>query len=112
MNPDPLVALFSELGEGAAERVICRAMEDLATRLALLQRFADEGRSAAVVQEARQMAAQAAVVGLASLARVAGDVADSADARGHTAQAATLARLVRVGERSLTAVWDLRDMTH
>jgi len=111
LDPDPLAALFSELGERAAEQVICRTMEDLAIRLALVQRHGEDGRPAPLAEEARRMAALAARIGLASLARVAGDVAAAADVRDHAAQAATIARLVRVGERSLTAVWDLRDMT-
>lgn len=110
LDPDPLVALFSEMGERAAEQVICRAMESLAARLAMVQRHGDDGRPVQLAEEARRMAALAASVGLASVARVAGDVATAAEIRDHAAQAATIARLVRVGERSLSAIWDLRDM--
>ncbi|MCX8507494.1 MAG: hypothetical protein ORN49_01215 [Rhodobacteraceae bacterium] len=111
LEADPLVALVSELGAGAAEQRICRAMTDLEARLTLVQRRGDEGRTDLMAAEARQVAAQAWNMGLASLARVAHDVANTAEAGDHPALAATVARLVRVGERSLAAVWELRDLT-
>ncbi len=45
-----------------------------------------------------------------TLARIAGDVLRTADAGDVAAQAATLARLVRIADRSLNAVWDLRHL--
>ena len=45
------------------------------------------------------------------LARVAEDVIETIDARDLPAVSATLARLLRIGERSLTAIWDLQDIT-
>lgn len=111
LDPDPLVALYSELGESGAERVLRRAMEDLRSRLSEILRHADEGRGTTVARAARQLGAVAAQIGLPTLARVAGDVVHSTEAGDPTALAATLARLVRIGERSLSAVWDLRDMT-
>ena len=38
------------------------------------------------------------------------DVSHCIDRRDITALAATLSRLIRVGERSLTAIWDLQDI--
>ncbi len=46
-----------------------------------------------------------------ALARVAGDVARTVAAGDFIATGATLFRLMRVGERSLTAVWDLQDLS-
>ena len=46
-----------------------------------------------------------------TLARVAGDVTRSIDAGDLVATSATLTRLVRIGARSLTAVWDLQDLS-
>jgi hypothetical protein len=45
------------------------------------------------------------------LARVASDVIETIDACDRVATAATLARLIRIGEQSLTAIWDLQDIT-
>lgn len=111
LNPVPLVALYSELGQSGAERVIARAMEELATRLSEMLKHADEGRSDLLIRAARLLSKVADQVGMATLARVAGDVVATAETDDFTAQAATLARLARIGERSLTAIWDLRDMT-
>jgi hypothetical protein len=44
------------------------------------------------------------------LSQVARDLADCVTRKDAVAQAAVLARLVRIGDRSLTAVWDLQDM--
>lgn len=111
VNPDPLVALYAELGEGGAERVINRAIGELASRTAELARFADERQEDAVARSARLMVKVADQLGMSTLARVAADLAATTEAGDRTAQAAVLARLTRIGERSLSAVWDLRDMT-
>ena len=111
LDPDPLVALYSELGESGAERVICRAMEELASRLSEMMRHADEGQTEPLIRSARLLGKVADQIGMATLARVATDVVRTTEAGDLTSQAATLARLVRIGDRSLTAVWDLRDMT-
>lgn len=111
LDPDPLVALYSELGENGAERVICRAMEELAARLSEMMRHADEGQIEPLIRSARLLGKVADQIGMATLARVATDVVRTTEAGDLTSQAATLARLARIGDRSLTAVWDLRDMT-
>jgi hypothetical protein len=45
-----------------------------------------------------------------TLSRVADDVTKCIDAGDQVAIAATLARLLRIGERSLTAIWDMQDV--
>ena len=111
LDPDRLVALYSELGESGAEQVLCKAMEELAARLTEIQRFADEGKAAALIRSARLLIKVAEQIGMLSFARVASDVVLATEADDFPAQSATLARLVRIGDRSLNAVWDLRDMT-
>ncbi|SPH24475.1 hypothetical protein DEA8626_03527 [Defluviimonas aquaemixtae] len=111
LNPDCLVALYAELGETGAEQIVARAMEELAARLSEIQRHADERNAAGVARAARLLIKVAEQIGMTSFASVAGDVLTTSAAGEAVAQAATLARLVRIGDRSLTAVWDLRDMT-
>jgi len=111
LDPDRLVALYSDLGEAGAEQVVCRAMEELAGRLTEIQRFADDGDIAAMTRSARLLVKVAEQIGMLTFARVAGDVLRATAAGDRAAQSATLARLVRIGDRSLNAVWDLRDMT-
>jgi hypothetical protein len=49
-------------------------------------------------------------IGMVTLARVAQDVGLCAGRSDAAALAATLARLTRIGDRSLSAVWDLQDV--
>ncbi|MDP3339479.1 hypothetical protein [Frigidibacter sp.] len=109
LDGDRLVALYAELGEAGAEAVICRAMEDLATALTDLQRLAVARDLAPMPGRARALAQIAGDVGMDSLCRVALDAAECAGRGDVPALAAVLARLVRIGDRSLTAVWDLQD---
>jgi len=109
LDGDRLVALYGELGEAGAEAVICRAIEDLATALADLQRLAVACDLAPMPGRARLLARIAEDIGMASLSRVALDAAVCAGRGDLAALAAVLARLVRIGDRSLTAVWDLQD---
>jgi len=48
---------------------------------------------------------------MTALARVAGDVTCAIDHGDIAATGAIVFRLLRIGERSLTAVWDLRDLS-
>ncbi len=99
-------ALYESLGDTQAEEVICRAMEELAMRLALMERAYAAEDYLAVGKSARGLVKIAGQIGMAKLGRVAADVADCAAAGNKTALGATLARLVRISDRSLTAVWE------
>ena len=59
---------------------------------------------AAVIRDAQ-------LIGMATLARVGRHVLDCLDSGDPTALAATLARLDRIGDRSIHAVWDLEDLS-
>lgn len=108
---DRLGALYAELGEAAAEDVVCRAMEELALRLSHCSRLHSAGEKKQLRKCARSLIAISEQVGMLVLARVANDVICALDAQDEPAVAATLARLVRTGEQSLTAIWDLQDVT-
>lgn len=111
LNPDCLVALYADLGEAGAEQVVVRAMEQLNARLTEIQRFVDIGDRAALIRSARLLIKVAEQIGMTTFARVAEDVVTTAENGDPVAEAATLARLMRIGDRSLSAIWDLRDMT-
>lgn len=106
LEREQLVALYASVGKAQAEEIICRAMEELATRLALMERAHAAGELAALAKGARGLVAIAGQVGMSTLARVAGDVAACAERRDAAALGATLARLMRISDRSLTAIWD------
>jgi hypothetical protein len=111
VNTARLRALEEDLGAVQADRVIGRAMEALAVRLARTERAYSEGDMQRITKDARALGGIADQVGLESLARVALDVAGCAAAGDGPALAATLMRLQRLGDRSLSAVWDLQGMT-
>lgn len=111
LDGDRLEALYAQLGETGAENVVCRALEELAVRLSHTERCYREGRTADMRKSARSLVAIADQIGMRMLARVARDVTDCVDAGDHIALAATLSRLLRIGERSLSEVWELQDLS-
>ncbi len=111
LNPDRLEELYSQLGEAGAEDVVCRALEELAARLSQTERCYREGRLADMRKSARSLVAIADQIGMHMLSRVAADVAGCADRCDLVAIAATLSRLLHIGERSLSEIWDLQGMT-
>lgn len=111
VDHDRLGALYAELGADAAEDVVCRAMEELALRLSHCSRMYNSGKIRELRKCAKSLIAISEQIGMIALARVAGDVVETIDARDTPATGATLARLLRIGERSLAAIWDLQDIT-
>ena len=101
-----LAEIVDELGEAAAQAIICAALEQMATALAATRDAALAGDTAELSERAEQLSRLAWQVGLPSLAGVAVDVMDCADRRDATGLAATLARMMRIGNRSLTEIWD------
>ncbi|WP_254694872.1 hypothetical protein [Antarctobacter heliothermus] len=111
MDRAQIETLRSDLGRSAAEGVVCRAMEELAQRMCQLQTQALSGPREDMHKGLRALAAIADQIGLCSLSMVAHDVAACIEMGDAVAEAATLARLARVGERSLTALWDINEFT-
>jgi len=106
LDRDRLKALYEERGEIAAEDIVCRAMEELAVRLSQAEKRHREGKTEDLAHHVRSLVAIAEQIGMDKLARVARDVAHCAEAGDRVGLAATLARLVRLGERSLSAIWE------
>jgi len=111
LDPDRLEKLYEQLGEAGAEDVVCRALEELAVRLSHTERCWREGQNGDMRKSARSLVAIAEQVGMQMLARVATDVTICADAGDGAALAATVMRLIRIGERSLSEIWDLQDLS-
>ncbi|AEI96169.1 MULTISPECIES: hypothetical protein [Roseobacter] len=108
---DRLSALYAQLGEAGAEDVVCRAMEELALRLSHCSRLHAAGEANDLRKCARSLIAISEQIGMLVLARVAADVIEALDGNDGPAVAATLGRLLRIGEQSLSAIWDLQDIT-
>ncbi|MDK3075623.1 hypothetical protein QO034_21380 [Sedimentitalea sp. JM2-8] len=110
LDQDRLNDLYLQLGAAGAEDVVCRAIEELAVRLSHCERLWRQKEHEDLRKSARSLIAISDQIGMCALARVAADVTRAVDAEDGPALAATLFRLIRVGERSLTAVWDLQDL--
>lgn len=111
VNPDRLEELYRQLGQAGAEDVVCRALEELAARLSHTERCYRELRHHDMRKSARSLVAIAEQIGMSLLAQVALDVTICIDAGDKIALSATMARLLRIGERSLTQIWDLQDLS-
>ena len=109
LDPGRLEDLYMQLGHHAAENVVCRALEELAARLAHVEKSFREGKTKEVCKNSRGLGAIAEQLGMSMLSTVARDVVACAETGDPVALAATLARLLRIGERSLTEIWDVQE---
>lgn len=109
-NPERLEELCLKIGEVQAEAEVALALHRISEHLPTLDALLRNDESAFPVA-IDQIAKDAELIGMATLARVARGVLDSYATRNHVALAATMARLDRVGERSIHAVWDLEDLS-
>lgn len=89
--------------------MVCRALEELAARLAHVEKCYRAGEAKETCKNSRSLGAIADQLGMSMLATVARDVVACAETGDPVAQAATLARLLRIGERSLTEIWDVQE---
>ncbi len=111
VDQERLSSLYAQLGETVAEDVVCRAMEELALRMSHCDRLYRGSCWQELRKNSKSLIAISEQVGLHKLAIVAGDVMSAIDQEDEVAVAATLTRLIRIGERSLTAIWDSQDLS-
>ncbi len=108
VDRDRLDQLYDQLGTSGADGVVSRAMEELAVRLSKVESSYKKGDFEEMQRAARSMIAISEQIGMVTFAKVAEDVKTLALAEDSTALAACVARLMRIGENSLLAVWDLQ----
>ena len=111
LDADRLEEICNRLGYRGGEAAICAAMEDLAALLSSAVKLWRAGDPDALGLTAAQIEGVSERIGMCGLARVAGDVAELAARLDNAALAATVARLRRLGEQSLLAIWDRQDLT-
>ncbi|NIZ13118.1 hypothetical protein HCZ87_06900 [Phaeobacter sp. HF9A] len=111
MDPQKLTDLYAQLGESGAEDVVCRAIEELAVRLTHCERLWRQRDVENLRKSARSLIAISEQIGMMAMAQIARDVTTAIDADDFPAVGATLFRLIRVGENSLTAVWEQHDLS-
>ena len=103
-----LEALCRTMGPVAADALLARAVEELAMALVHADDLFARGEGARLHRTMADVAGMADQVGLTAMARIAGDVQACIASGDDTALVATLSRLIRVGERSLGAVREVR----
>jgi hypothetical protein len=111
-NPGQLEQLCARMGEIRAEAEVAHALQRLSTLLAEVAMLRHVGGPRDALEEVLSaLVRDAQLIGMATLARVGRHVLDCLDSGDATALAATLARLDRIGDRSIHAVWDLEDLS-
>lgn len=110
-EPRCLADLYRRMGEIGAENTLCDAMEELTIQLVRIDKLAKRGRVDDVREIVQKIGPVAGQIGLQGLERVALDVAECILNGDDAAFAATVARLGRVGDKSLTAIWDPQGMS-
>lgn len=98
--------IVRELGETAAQNVIGVALEQLAGALTATDEAYRGGDQVTAATHAEQLSRLAWQIGLLSFASVAMDFGACVERRDKVAMMAVHARLMRVGNRSLTVIWD------
>lgn len=105
LEPARVAELYLKYGEDRAERILSDAVEEIALGLSRLSRLGPHGPLTEIAELSTVMAEKASQCGMLDLARVARSVRDAAAQIDLAALGATLARLARVGDRSLAAIW-------
>ena len=105
-DPDRLTELYVKLGESAAESVVCRALEDMSIKLRRIEAAFWSHDIAQVRDNADGLIEVADQIGMHTLARVAKDVSFCVGKGDVVALGGTLARLLRVGDQSLSSIWN------
>lgn len=111
LDRSQLEVLYHSLGPIGADKVVNHALEEIAVALSRATKEYREGRLDDLRVSVRGLIAVAQQVGMTTLARVGRDVQELSASYDAAAFGAAMARLERIGETSLVAVWDLQDLS-
>lgn len=109
LQPEKIKLLYARLGKREAEELICRATEKIAQHIQQICQAEAATDTAQLVRSTRLVSELSLHMGLTDLNRVANDVSHCVLRGDEPAIAATSARLGRLSEKSLRAVWELQD---
>ena len=107
----PIEEMCRALGVERAEAMVGGAMEELAVWLSRAERFLRLGNRDELGRLVRRAGPVAERLGMPMLARMAADVGRLCQTGDDAALAAVTLRMVRIGEASLVAIWDLQDLS-
>ena len=110
VDPDRLVELCVSMGEARAEALITTAMEELARGMVAIEDAYVAQNMDVLTRRADLLVKTAENIGMTTFSRVADDVAACGRLREGVSLGATLNRLRRIADRSLSAVWDMQNM--
>lgn len=110
-NPEKLEDLCHRIGDAQAETEVALALDRIAAMLNALPSLSVRAHVPDLRDAVEVLISDAELIGMTTLARVERNVVDCIERGNLVAIAATLARLERVGDRSIHAVWDLEDMS-
>lgn len=111
LDRDQIEVLYRQLGAVGADKVVNHALEELAVMLSRVGKQYRESDFKELAAGARALAAVARQIGMTLLARVARDAELLSQSGDGVALGAVVARMERIGDRSLVAVWDLQDLS-
>ncbi len=107
MDAVHLTELARDKGALRAEYIANTALEEIAERLTMAEAAWASGEFARLRKIARLLVGMSEQMGMETLAKIAAMVAEATTGLDDVALAALVARLVRVGEGSLSAIWDI-----
>ena len=105
----PIEEMCQALGIERAERLVGGAMEELAVWISRAEPLRRRGCPDELGRLAQRIEPVAERLGMPLLARIAGELRKLCGQGDAAALAAVVSRMVRVGESSLVAIWDLQD---
>ncbi|MGR3714266.1 MAG: hypothetical protein ACU0A6_14240 [Shimia sp.] len=108
VNEDDLTRLYIKMDYRQAERTIIAAIDALSQGLAEAETACSEGTDRDLMAACRKTARAAQQLGMAKIATVARDVRVALHQDDQHAAQATLARLLRMGEPSMRALWQIK----
>lgn len=109
LDPEPIHQILAAKGEVVGEAMICRVLEDIATRLDLIQVAKQKHCFDDIGTPARRIIQVSMQIGLTDVTQAAAHVATSAKQGDGVALSATLARLERAFDVAVSEVWRFRD---
>jgi hypothetical protein len=107
LDAGPIAAIYRDMGSGAAEQVVNRAMGELALTMAGLAGQVRARDLTDLHRQLRSLQRMADHIGMTSLGQVSAQVRTCIDSGDATAFSAVWARRIRVAERSLASEGDM-----
>jgi len=112
MDPGPLIQLCGALGQAQAEEAVLVHLEELVRCLHQVEVAYRSCSFETLAEAAGNIQHRATALGLNGLANVSDDVLLVLASQDSAALAAVVARLGRIGDRSVCEIWDMETTLH